>query len=973
MSAPSFGPVPVKFPSYPIPTQPAQPAQPAATTASEAEINPNVNSSKLLEQSIITPSNFQEKFKKSFEHLVFLKSKLDEPNYESAWQKSLENLTLVNLPYEYEQKILAIFENNTEQFRFRALVLVEFYKKLKNYFEIKDCERAVSISQEIFRRQEQLMQWYEGVKEESFLESTGRNVLWEKLFSKTLRYILNNEKKIKMASAIVSIWNKVAPQDLPDALKLRKNVFAYSFIPAVKWPDMAFDGFINAVIEEYAKQTQVLNEAPLERKFYKILSYTNFEEDHEKTIFEKLKNFPKFSRVEFKLTCAYLLCAKLKALHGLKKFEIETSKKIDLATMEKDSETLKSLSETLQLFRKDFVTDELEKDSSETLKRLVKTLNFLGNHFVANTFPRVRWAELCNYISNLAVSKETKKELLEVFKNYEKPPTLYRQLTDKLRYSKEYFWSFLGATSDESGWKGEKYHIMLQTIQKWTQDNKKGIEEKLTGVNPPPALTELLEYIERMSFPEFFDNADKNQRRLVNDQLREMHTTYLTKLRAALDEKFMLALDLSTKYPHRKLSGPTQILKDICDQRFMGANMIPFMAKLMESMITIGLQELSKTKIKYIPYLNTSIYPSPLDVGIEVIHEAIEAVPQEYKASLSSIFFSKLLNVSGIAWDPHMQGAPNYYLMDLMIKGDDDKPKHVRWLRFATPTTDEIGVDGIIPDLRGFAHEKKILLCSLQSSIIAHEASRTKKIFGLNESPNFTVAVFPMGDSSDIFAQKDGYADKKEVTFNTFVGFSAAVVDRIIPDLNSKNTINAPGNYLFPPSILADEDYKKRIQKCLDLTNHIFFNDAESLPSEDRCVFIKFFDVILALDLIRYTDSDHFAFLCNHSADRTGVLVTLLFKIILIAYGKEDEQIDPESGNPLTWRQVWSAFVDGQPIVVAKRGMNDFYDGLVEALKILDKTEVRKRIIEKREALGILGFKFPFATKKNENDNNNKT
>ena len=408
-------------------------------------------------------------------------------------------------------------------------------------------------------------------------------------------------------------------------------------------------------------------------------------------------------------------------------------------------------------------------------------------------------------------------------------------------------------------------------------------------------------------------------------------------------------------------NGCAQILLLLCHQRFTGINMFPFLPKLMEEMINIGLQELVKEDTYYKIYTNKEIYPNPLDIGAETIHKAIENVPTEYRTPFLSTLGLKISNVLN-KWDPHKQGAPNINLLEMILKpsSPSTQPKKVKWLRFSTPTNPQ----GINPEFLGFIRNKdvRVFLCSLQSEVGA-ESERTAHLFNLNSRQTF-VSVFPVRNSS-LFNQNKEFADLKpnEPAFSTSVSFFSSIMNTIVPDAKSPNKINQTGNYLFPASWLASDKFKKRIQDRLEITNRIFFNDVQSLNELQRRAFVKFFDVLLAFDLIHYTQAEYFAFLCNHSADRTGVFVTLMLKILLIAFNKENAPInDKDPKNTYTWNQVQEALIDGIPFVVAKREMNDLHGGLMEALEILKDKDVRKRLIENREEIfGILDFEFPFA------------
>ncbi|QLH34816.1 MAG: hypothetical protein HWD61_00655 [Parachlamydiaceae bacterium] len=129
------------------------------------------------------------------------------------------------------------------------------------------------------------------------------------------------------------------------------------------------------------------------------------------------------------------------------------------------------------------------------------------------------------------------------------------------------------------------------------------------------------------------------------------------------------------------------VLLELCHQRFVGANLIPFVVELMENLIKIGLEKLFSKDTRYKPYNDRTLYPSYLNLPQDVIHAAIKNVPQKHKTSAFSSVYSKACNVANL-WDPHMAGSANYNILQITMRMVDGSNKVSNWLRFSTPQMD---------------------------------------------------------------------------------------------------------------------------------------------------------------------------------------------------------------------------------------------------------------------------------------------
>lgn len=870
------------------------------------------------------PESYEDKFSEKIKHLrTLILQKNSDLNFKEAWKKTLDHFSKVKLlDSTYEDRLFAIFKD--QEFELRYSSLLGLYRELKSLYNsagdshVKVAERITELTSQIIGRQEEFYTCFTSLPSEDQTSFS-----WEKLFNKSITHLLVNiEKKDKnfLTDKITVIWKK----NKDPIICLRRHVYGLSFISEKDASRNAFEKVLVALQEIIS---QPLNEKNI-KELHKIFRCIYFDDNQEKRIFDALSkstgNTPLLDQIRFKIFCFYSYCKKLKSLH------------------------------------------RVNINADELLKQFEATVKFLGDCYSSGHLSKTDWDNIYDSCNLLPLSKDVKKGLLEIFPSYKIPTApasgyiyTYSKYIVNLPYT---LFSMLKSTvtDGEARWKGDKYLTILQDTRQWFLTNEKWITEQLEDKNNPQELkkkvAEIQKFFKEMTFPEISSTSSIEERGAYNTTLREMSREYLAKLREALSmPECMRAFERYASSTGNTV-GCALVLMQLCHQRFTGINMVPFIAKTTEDMINIGLKLLAEEDTCYRHFLNREFYPKPLDIGTEMIHKAIEKVPSEYRTPQFTNLAWKIRNVTDYDWDPHMQGAPNINLLNMTLKFPDKSVKTITWLRFATPTNNS----DINPEFRGFLQKKRVLLCSLLSNNVGYEAKRTEQLLNLNSNCTF-VTVFPVLNSA-LFNQENEYADTKldEPAFSTKSSFFNAIMKEIIPDPRSPLK---KGSYLFPDSWMDDE-FKQLIDKCLSQTNDIFFSNAQTLTSKQRRAFIKFFDVCLAFALIQYSKVDFFAFLCNHSSDRTGIFVTLMLKILLIAFGKEHKPIYSNQPDAYTWNHILEAMIDGVPMIIAKREMNSFYNGLVEALEILEDRDVRERIIEYRDEVvgAVSDFDFPFAS-----------
>lgn len=876
-------------------------------------------------------------FLQRFDELKRLYERSQEDSFQKAWKKTLTNFSKFDFPSNYyEEQIYEIFHKNViDEFTWRSARLAEQYKKLEGIYDSALTSKdIISLTQLIFTRQQQLCECYL-----KLTEIQQKSVSLEKFYRKTTSCILDKDQRNLLVAKIVECWN-ISKTNLL-FLTIRTQFNALSSYSQEELNNFSLDQIvenIQQIAKEIAKTCtypEPINGSNNKKKLYEILSMVHFNESQEQRVFDAMKSLPDFSPVDFKYFVFKRDCQKLKAI----------------------------LSSQIG-------------NADELLKQIATTVRFLGESYSSGALKRADWDHIYDYVEALPISIDIKKPLLKIFLNYKKPKITQGYIDyakTKIKVSADWLYSWYDNTiaDGESRWKGDKYFIMLQDTQNWFKANEERLrdqldKDKISSKKFKLMVESILKILKEMDLPQLHGmNPNLDERRTYNNKLREINQNYLSSLRTVLKSEECIAAFALHKMGKERAGGAAHILLELCHQRFTGINLNPFIVNLMKEMINIGLDQLIKRDTFYKFFRNREIFTNPLDIGTEMIHKAIKYVPAENISPFFATLWWKVKNVVN-DWDLHLQGASPLNIYKMTFKMSDSSSQDVTVLRFPSPTNP---ADKINPEFKGFLQGKRTCFVSFQGSHkkTPPEGQRSLDLFHLNSNETF-VSIFPVS-GSDLFHQKGKHADiNNQSAYPTAVSFESAIMDHIIPDSQSDNRINQAGNYIFPPAWTASGEFKEMIDKCLKQTHQIFFNGEQSLPEDDRRAFIKLFNVVLAFELIKFTKAEYFSFLCNHGADRTGVFFTLMLKILLIAFEKENVPID--SNRSETWNQLLEAFVDGVPLVVAKREMNGFHEGLIEALEVLKQTNVQKRIIENREKMfGLVGFEYSFASK-NKNNNN---
>lgn len=611
----------------------------------------------------------------------------------------------------------------------------------------------------------------------------------------------------------------------------------------------------------------------------------------------------------------------------------------------------------------------LEKDVKKVFENMgvkklfenvTNELNNLVKLYTTRYLDIDKWMGVFDYIKSLGLSNDLYIPILEIFRHKREPNSMLGSIVSN---GKRYWY---GGKSPQVGstWKGEKYDIFFNTTQNWVKINQEWIQEHNKEVNDNSKdmikkVQELFQWLEKMEFEKKSSSLSKEDIFQHNQKKRDEYITWMDKLREVLkDPEFIHAFDRYMTLGQKHASGAVLILKEICNFRVTGINAVPFIVNLMKKLIPLGLEELAKTKreVGYMAEFELLKFKKPLQLSLDLQNEAIEGLPEEFKTPYFHLIGKQIQSGMNYNWDPHRDGNLPYMFLSIQYENLYAESKEVKFIRIATPT----GPNGINPEFKVFLcneykdNSQVSLFISLQSSTETTEASRIKEFMNQNQK-NIFITAFPVTGS--YYMQEDQFSEP--ALYQTFVSFKQSLTEKFIAFKKGQVEVNQPGNYLLPESWLASSKFKKALEKCMDDVKMIFFPDTEVLNESERRIFIKLFNIRFAFFLISYTSATRFGFLCNHSADRTGVYNALLLKLLTIIFENKDKTAFSEDENAFTFEEMWRALVHGVPLVTVKRAMNHRLDELTEALALLENPEVQQRLLKNKEIFKIKEMSYP--------------
>lgn len=603
--------------------------------------------------------------------------------------------------------------------------------------------------------------------------------------------------------------------------------------------------------------------------------------------------------------------------------------------------------------------EENQKQYDEKFDQVKANLQTLAERYKDRSLPKDQWDILCDKTCALTLPTAKQQELIDIFLNTKQNPYgLWESATYlpgavlKLPTSLSKYIKSL-STDGEATWKGEKYVKIVTPLQEWVKANEernaKWLNKQKDFQDLRAKVEALLKFLKEVKFPVLpNDNPSLDERKLYNEGCRTIHEEFLTLLREAFSNSdYPDALRLFVSFPDERI-GSIKILKEICKVRFTKTNLVSFIMKLMRDMVPLGLQKLAETETCYRMYLNQQLYPNPLLLPLSLQREAIDALPQEFKAPLIHMWSRSVQNAVGLSWDMAMMGNPAHCLFALKVVQYDGTEKEMSVLRFGSPTMDDGGtfVDPVFRNLLEFAQTAMFSLqkslASSWDSVSKQEAARNQALLKLNNSTKTFVSLVPISQSA-LFKMKGKYSDPAPLQpcFKTFAEFKKVVMEEV--------TKGCLGGFVFRQEWLKSDRFIQEVEKSMDDVHYICFDRKQGLLAHERRIFMKIFIAYLALRLCPKTQADLFAFFCNYSADRTVVFLAITQKIVLVLLNKEKARIYEDQENSPTWEENHKSMATGIPLVTVKRSQNHNHGGMVEALAIFDDPEVQKRLQEFRD------------------------
>lgn len=137
------------------------------------------------------------------------------------------------------------------------------------------------------------------------------------------------------------------------------------------------------------------------------------------------------------------------------------------------------------------------------------------------------------------------------------------------------------------------------------------------------------------------------------------------------------------------------------------------------------------------------------------------------------------------------------------------------------------------------------------------------------------------------------------------------------------------------PEACQNEDFYKKSFDIMELVHTHIFNNKKNLSKQERLDFIQIFYTFHILQVFQIIDPKCFNINCKNTADRSAVVLTLLFYVICfkINNSKDDEHVHEHVQLLRTFAHVLSIYTVKRPID------KKHFDRLISALKRLESIQ----------------------------------
>ena len=446
-------------------------------------------------------------------------------------------------------------------------------------------------------------------------------------------------------------------------------------------------------------------------------------------------------------------------------------------------------------------------------------------------------------------------------------------------------------------WKQQKYDLALKGVREGFKVGNQDIRA-LYDEYSTKHQTGLSDYDKKVfDVLKFVNNAE-----IISGNKKDFRSTYrhfIIALRKALESKdykeevaqALLAKKSGEPIP---LSKNTQILQEICVTRFTKVNMHTFLDGLVHEMIDAGHKEM-----KGVPKADVE---KTLD---EQQFEAIGAAPPEMKAPRIPIEWGKFSGSFNLNFDPHYKTNVPYVNYKMRIWS---QLKEMICVRVGTPTMESTLFSARInPEWEAFidAYElqgKNHVYVNLQKRV-GREKNRTEALINLHKRHPDAFTVVVLEQDSAFYRQKDKYAN-----YASPQGFTQDFRNRILG--NDPKT-----GFFLPDHLKNNTDFKNEMINIMEKMSEKMLKDDMSV--NNRKDFIELYYAALELLVLKHENPDSFNISCKDAIDRGGKNNAILFEMILIMEGKEN---DPMSMRELeTMTHAPALIVKKQPIIHDRR------------------------------------------------------
>ncbi len=468
----------------------------------------------------------------------------------------------------------------------------------------------------------------------------------------------------------------------------------------------------------------------------------------------------------------------------------------------------------------------------------------------------------------------------------------------------------------EKEWKQEKYFLSLLAISDAFKTQFKALlefKETFAANEDSELKTTLLSLIDVI--------AQKNENAPLNP--RDLHYQFIELLRKAI-----LTDEADVEY--------TPFLEKVSLVHYTEVHLFSFCKNVIDMAIELGMREIHRNDSSQLK----GIFPKELhEIPLSDQFLILEASPQEIKAPLVHLQFSRIRGACNIGFDAQNQGNIPYVLFDFNLS-----TKAIRALRSCTPTMQRNdyksftyqGHATIIPEFENFisalvTENTSLFYISMQNyqeRHIASEKERNVSFIELNKKYPKTFHLTILAHDSSFYYQAAPFDQISDAA-----AFKA---------LFMKEMLSEESGFFFAKNLMDEECFKL----LLDEVHYDLYLDKQDLTHDERLDFIELYYTRLTLFLLKKSKANYIMNVCKHTADRAAIRNSLVHYLLLILYKKET------SGDHLN---DFYTLLHAGAFLMEKRAINSRKERLLSIMKRLESGEIKDRLRMRKDSIGIIG------------------